>query len=124
MARNWATGTIGTSPIDVVGAAVGSTSLGVGDGPEPVGGSAVSASVGAGVGGRGRDASARRWRRAGAEAELAAGDRQRDGQCEQAEDDERRTAFHGPDCDQRHGRPDGRAARGQENAPSGRADGA
>ena len=49
VARKWATGTIGTSPIDVVGDAVGSTSLGVGEGPAPEGGSAVSASVGAGV---------------------------------------------------------------------------
>ena len=56
--------------------------------------------------GRCRDARTRRGRRAAAETELAAGDRQRDGQCEQAEDDERRTAFHGPDCDRgRGGRP-------------------
>ncbi len=88
MARKWATGTIGMSPVAVAGAAVGSTSAGVGDGSEPVGGSVEPEALGAGVAvaiatpppadGDGP-----------ASEQLAARHRQRDGQCQQAEDDER-----------------------------------
>ena len=49
MVRKWATGTIGTSPIALAGAVVGSTSLGVGEGSPPVDGSVVPVAAGLGV---------------------------------------------------------------------------